>query len=308
VSLINFKIDEINLDIIKSLIDDEVCESKYIEYKRELNIENKAEKAEFLNDLTAMSNSEGGDIIYGIEEERGIPVKISEITIEDTDELMQKIENTLRDNITPRIKYYISFIETSINKYLIIIRLPKSLNAPHMVTSSGFYIRNISGKHKMSVDELRECFMTSAGYSKEAYLFHFKDELDYNRNALRSMLAYLFDKSPVPNAFEALNIGSKHLRLEAWNAIVRAGLLPLLTFERQKAFQYIDKSIRDIIRIIQMENAEWKRIIEHHNMCKTSGAQQVVNLDTIYSQRKCNLNEKINKALSDIEITLKEFE
>lgn len=309
-SLISLGISEITLENIKNLIKDEVCESKYIEYKRELTLSKNI--AEFLNDLTAMANSEGGDIIYGIEEEQGNPVKIVDTYVDDLDGFQQKIENTLRDNIAPRIKYDIKFIETGESTYLILIRIPKSTNAPHMVIPGGhgFYIRNLSGKHRMSVDELRECFMTSAGYSKEAYLFHLKDELEYNKEALCDIGSYLTENPPIANAFESISIGSSHLRLEAWDSLVKAGILPLLPTEQQKLFQDADKSIRETVRLIQMKNAEWKRVLEFNQWYKTNGAgqaTQIAPLNIVYHQMRTKLFEKINDSLQCINLTLKVF-
>lgn len=67
--MINKKIDDITIDDIKLLIVNSVCESKSLEYKKELHIENDADKKEFLADVSSFANSTGGDIIFGIEED-----------------------------------------------------------------------------------------------------------------------------------------------------------------------------------------------------------------------------------------------
>ena len=68
-SLYNFNIDDIAIQHIEGLIEDGVYESKHIEYKRELELSKG--RVEFLNDLTAMANGDGGDIIYGVETDKG---------------------------------------------------------------------------------------------------------------------------------------------------------------------------------------------------------------------------------------------
>ena len=61
-------IDDITADDIKSLIDNEVVEDSSLDYKRDLP--NKGKDREFLKDITAIANKNGGIIIYGLSEAR----------------------------------------------------------------------------------------------------------------------------------------------------------------------------------------------------------------------------------------------
>lgn len=302
-SLFNMRLEKITLENIQSLIDEKVYESLYLEYKRELTFVK--DRNEFLYDLTAMANSEGGNLIYGIEECQGYPYKIIGIEVSSIDKLQQQIENTLRDCITPPMKYDLKFIKTNENEYMIIFDVQKSTNAPHMVTAGGhgFYKRNLSGKHKMNVNELRECFMTSAGFSKEAYLYHLKDEFEYNKEALGNIESYLTGNTPVPSAFEAMSIGSTHIRLQAWDAIVRAGILPMLSSEVIKAIQDADKSIRKTIRIIQMQNAHWKQSLEYDDYVKDKHIPRFP-MKEVHRQISGHLSENLQSSLKHLNSAL----
>ena len=306
-SLFHLDIDDISIKDIENLVQDEVMESEFIEYKRAFDFDTKG-KVEFLNDLTAMANASGGDILFGIEDCEGKP-KITGLRIENVDDLKQKIENIIRDTVNPQFKYKIKPIKTTADTYLFLIRIFESTNAPHMVMSRecGFYKRNQSGKHKMSVDELRECFMTSAGYSKEAYLFHLKDELEYNKELMNSLSSYIVHNPPIKSAFEAANTGSLHFRLEAWNALVRAGILSLLTFEQQKTFQEADKTIRDTARLIQMVNADWKRNLEFDEWAATLDMPQRAPLQEVYDNKKMYLKDLINNGMRYIDNAIESF-
>ena len=308
-SLFHLGIEDISLKDIENLVQEGVVESKTLEYKREFNLDTNNSKVEFLNDLTAMANASGGDILFGVEDCEGKP-KITGLPIDNIDALKLKIESILRDSVSPRLKYEIKPIEIIADTYIIIIRIYESLSAPHMVKSGGcgFYKRTQSGKHKMSVDELRECFMTSAGYSKEAYLFHLKDEFEYNKEVMDSLFKYIVDNPPTVSAFEAVNAGTFHFRLEAWNAIVRAGILPLLTYEQQKSFQEADKSIRDTARLIQMVNADWKRNVEFNKWDTIHNSRQLASLHEVFNSKKSYLKTIITEGIRSIGAALKTFE
>lgn len=155
-ALSNTKIEDIEFDHVQALIRNEIYESKFIEYKRDLG-DLKENRTEFLNDITAMANAEGGDIIYGIQEEQGKPSAIIGLNEDNLDDRKLQIENIIRDSVSPRLRYEIKFIKTNINNYILLIRIPKSTTAPHMViykSGQGFYIRNLSGKHKMDINEI----------------------------------------------------------------------------------------------------------------------------------------------------------
>ena len=68
--MINCPINEINQTNIETLITDKIGESRTLEYKEELPIGTDNEKKEFLADISSFANASGGDIIYGIKEER----------------------------------------------------------------------------------------------------------------------------------------------------------------------------------------------------------------------------------------------
>ena len=78
---------------LEALVSNCVQESKLLEYKSELKIEARDDKKEFLADLSAMANTHGGQIIYGISEKDGIPTSVTGIEIDIPDDTIQKIEN-----------------------------------------------------------------------------------------------------------------------------------------------------------------------------------------------------------------------
>ncbi|MHC5824518.1 MAG: AlbA family DNA-binding domain-containing protein, partial [Nostoc sp.] len=83
----------------------------------------------------------------------------------NSDAEIRRLENIIRDGVAPRIvglqtKAIDGFADGSV----IVIRVPKSWNSPHMVTfknHSRFYSRNSAGKYPLDVTEIRSAFIVS---------------------------------------------------------------------------------------------------------------------------------------------------
>jgi hypothetical protein len=168
--MIQKKVNEITLSDVQELITLGVEESKTIEYKKELKIGTDSEKKEFLADISSFANTNGGDLIFGIEAPGGIPIGLSPIAIPDLDTQKLQLESIIRTGINPRISFTIQTIESGTpNEYILLIRISESWNKPHRVTHSGsnrFCARNSGGKYDLDVDELRQVFTLSDGIEK----------------------------------------------------------------------------------------------------------------------------------------------
>lgn len=62
---------DINIDDLKSLIENSVKEGKTIDYKLAVNISSDSDRKEFLYDVSSFANASGGDIIFGVKENEG---------------------------------------------------------------------------------------------------------------------------------------------------------------------------------------------------------------------------------------------
>ena len=81
-------IDQITEKDLQDLIDNSVVERKTLEYKQSLPGNSDSEKKEFLNDISSFANTSGGDLIYGIIEDRdtGIPKTLEGLEIQNVDQ------------------------------------------------------------------------------------------------------------------------------------------------------------------------------------------------------------------------------
>lgn len=167
--LLGIRANEIQEDDIIRLIENKIQESKILDYKKELKLSKDNDKKEFLYDISAMHNTDGGCIIYGIEEEKddkgqntGRPLKISGIELENSDKTFQQIEDIVKNSTEPNISQLILNELKVKEKTVLIIGIPKGLNLPVMITynkTNKFYKRRNSGKFLVDVYELNQMFI-----------------------------------------------------------------------------------------------------------------------------------------------------
>jgi len=192
--MINKKLCDIDQEIIQSLKTNEIPESRTLEYKKEISLEKREQKKEFLADVSSFANTLGGDLIIGIEEKNGIPIKIDGIPIDNIDSYKNRLDSIIRDSIIPNIPHYdIQEIQLQNGHYVIIIRIGESYIAPHQVILDGllysrenggkFFKRHTGGKHPMDVFELKEAFIKSESLSNKVRAF-IKDRVKNIKNAI----------------------------------------------------------------------------------------------------------------------------
>ena len=174
-SLSHIPLDAVSESDLQRLVDDRIPESKNIEYKQTLQYATDDQKREFLSDLSAFANTDGGDLIYGIAEADGVAGQLVGLNNLSPDDAAGKIENLLRDFVQPRIVgARVRSILLSSGKHALVVRVPRSFSAPHMVNHCGvsrFCGRNSNGKYDLDVHELRLAFNAGEAYAERLRSF-----------------------------------------------------------------------------------------------------------------------------------------
>jgi hypothetical protein len=91
---------------IRSLIENEVRESRTIDYKQALYAT--ADKLSLLKDVSALANTDGGDIVCGIAERleggktTGVPEKVIGLAGFNEDQETRRLDDTLRNGLARR--------------------------------------------------------------------------------------------------------------------------------------------------------------------------------------------------------------
>jgi hypothetical protein len=162
--------DDISESHLLALITEGVAERRTVEYKSELPGSNDDARKEFLADVSSFANASGGDLIYGIKAEDGVPVEITPLTINpDQDRLTW--EQVIRTGAQPRILGIVVRDIPVKGGHALLFRIPRSFVGPHAVTYKGshslrFYSRTSAGKYPLDVAELRSAFLNTSGLSE----------------------------------------------------------------------------------------------------------------------------------------------
>lgn len=168
------RLGDINEDDLAALISEGVAEGRTIDYKRDLPGNTDADKREFLADVSSFANTAGGDLVFGMDEDQGIPSLITGVQASDLDLVIQRIENILRSGISPRVRYEIRVVPTKAGQRTLIVRVERSWSGPHRVVFQNydkFYGRNSAGKYPLDVNELRAAFTLSSTVTERIRAF-----------------------------------------------------------------------------------------------------------------------------------------
>lgn len=124
----------------KGMIERQVAESGFLDYKAEITIEKTVDKLELAKDVSSFANEYGGTLLYGvpqIETERGpIPKSLVECGMSISEGLAKRIEDILTDVIVPplpELHIRTLLLDKEKNKGLILLYHPESWCKPHMV-------------------------------------------------------------------------------------------------------------------------------------------------------------------------------
>lgn len=189
-------LDNIALADIESLVSQQASESRSLEFKRAEVGSKDEDKREFLADVSALANTIGGDVIFGIEQIDGTARSLCPLSITNCDAEQQRLESILRSGLEPRLpRCDFKWIPASPGQVLI-VRVARSWVAPHRVTfrdHAKFYARATTGKYPMDVAELRASFNSAESLLNR--IAHFRRE----RNVIIEL-----GETPIP-----LNTGAK---------------------------------------------------------------------------------------------------
>jgi len=174
--MIEQPIDAIDESALRRLIDNQVAEGRNLEFKRELPGGNDEATREFLADVTAFANAQGGDIVYGLEEVNGAAADLPGVEADDPDAAILRLEGKLQTGVDPRlIGVRTQWVPLVNGRGVLVLRIPGSLSAPHRVTYRGgarFFGRNSRGKYELDVHDLRHAFTGAAQLPQQFRQLH----------------------------------------------------------------------------------------------------------------------------------------
>ncbi|MGC4091367.1 MAG: ATP-binding protein [Polyangiaceae bacterium] len=169
---------------VARLRDAQVHETTTLDYKIELKLQKGDDRKELARDIAAFANAAGGDLIIGVEEARGAdgkslgyPESFPGFDCPNFDDFKLSVEAVLKEYVTPRVSGVAFHRVDGFPKPVVIVRIPKSWNGPHMAAAPGqsyFYTRNSAGKLPLDVQQIRAAFLLSE--HREEAIRRFRDE------------------------------------------------------------------------------------------------------------------------------------
>jgi Putative DNA-binding domain len=160
--MLNKRIDQLTIEDLENLVTTRQAEVQRLEFKRDLEIKGDGKK-ELLRDITAMSNTRGGFIVFGIDEANGEAIAMPGIETTDIDATTVQIESIIRDNSEPKLTGFSTRkFKLDTGRFVLVIYIPQSSNPPHRATGDQFFARATNAKYAMSVTQLRQVFTQGA--------------------------------------------------------------------------------------------------------------------------------------------------
>jgi hypothetical protein len=167
------RLDDIDAKLLGEVCQDAWPESQTLDFKRTLPA--KDDRLDFLVDVCAMANADGGDIVYGVADAKGTASAVMPITGEHADAAMRRLGQILEAGIEPRLpRPDFHRVPLTNDAYALVLRVPASYVGPHRVVAdntSRFVIRSGSHNSDMSYDQLKRAFDRTATLAESARRF-----------------------------------------------------------------------------------------------------------------------------------------
>ncbi len=123
-------------------------EGLYLEFKRDIG------NRQVVRSVAAFANTHGGRLLLGVEadKEKNIIIAIPGLTLEEG--LQERVKNVVLDSITPVPLFEPHLIEVGSGRVVMVVDVPESPNAPHLLRSSGqVYVRTPVSSDPVPADD-----------------------------------------------------------------------------------------------------------------------------------------------------------
>jgi predicted HTH transcriptional regulator len=155
-----------------AFIRDEVQESLTLDYKRSLSLgRSSAQRSELSKDVSAFANSEGGMLIYGIEEDGHVPVAL-DAGVDRTQITKEWLESVLKTNVHPIIERMVikqvELLSKGANSVAYVLEIGQATSrAPHQASDRRYYKRFNFESTPMEDYEVRDLMRRSIEFGRK---------------------------------------------------------------------------------------------------------------------------------------------
>lgn len=212
---------------IQSFIDNEIEESIHLDFKSAGSLDKSdGKKKELSKDISAFANSDGGLIIYGIDERDHKAFGLSFIDGNTfTKEWLEQLINTTIQRRIPDLTIYPVRFDSKIEQTIYVVKIPKSHDTPHMARDKRFYKRFNFESVMMEEYEVRELYgRTSKSLLLGDYSIYTlsKESSDFDETVFKfKMVASVVNDGDRPESEYKVNLyfeNTDHVRF-SWKAM-----------------------------------------------------------------------------------------
>jgi hypothetical protein len=155
-------IDDLDEAAINALVTDSIQEGLTLEFKETLELDNEKQKREVAKDVSALANSQGGRIVYGIREKAlpdGLLAAGQVVPLKDGG-LGERLPDIVNSTIHPRPAFRRRHVPVE-GGIVLVVEVYSSVADLHMVTGyqeHRYYRRGAKGNVPMTESEVREAY------------------------------------------------------------------------------------------------------------------------------------------------------
>jgi len=141
---------------LEKLIADSVAESLTLDYKASPSLgKDSKQRDELCKDVTAFANSAGGQIVYGMEEDKNLPTKLDDGA--DPSITKEWIEQVIDSRVQPRIDGLVITPIQLAKGFSFVLTIPQATSrAPHQAPDKKYYKRQNFQSSPMEDYEIRD--------------------------------------------------------------------------------------------------------------------------------------------------------
>jgi hypothetical protein len=172
--MLTARLEDATPELLSTLCAEAWPESATLEFKRELPAVAPDGRREFIKDVAALANADGGDIVFGVVDADGRAQTLAPIATESADAAMRRLRQTLDTGLEPRLPGP-QFRHVDVQGgYVLIVRVPASYLGPHSILNGKdrrFVMRTGTSTSDLTFDQLRAAFDRTATLGEMARQF-----------------------------------------------------------------------------------------------------------------------------------------
>jgi hypothetical protein len=140
------------LEELHRLVANKIPESIHLDYKQSESLIESKNHADVSKDVSAFANSDGGVLVYGVVEEKHVPVQV-DAGVPTSAMNRERLENLITSNISPRVDgLEIYPLEASAEHFYYVVHVPKGYRGAHQDRKSHRYYKRFNFKSEPMED------------------------------------------------------------------------------------------------------------------------------------------------------------